>query len=261
MKSIAAAMTIMVTVLSGFPAAPAAAADPVPALSPMPTECATPPADRQAGPTFANLARAMATRQRIVALAIGSSVVADGRRKGDYYGLVERFLEKTFKGLDVIIVQRGVSGELARDAAARIRLEVARSEPDVVFWQVGTADALAGIDPAEVGEVVRTTARWLRGHGVDVVLIGLHYSPALRDDPQYQVMRAMIDDVARSEGILRIRRYEAGETLAKLRASKASGDFAGEPAGLDNSCMAEALARALATGLFARRPPAGLDTP
>lgn len=258
MKSIAAGMTIALALLCGCGAA-AAVADTVPDLSPMPTECAAPPGDGQNAVLFPNLVRAMTDRQRIVALAMGSSVVGDSRRRGDYYGLVERFLEKTFKGLDVVIVQRGVSGELARDAGVRIRLEVARTTPDVVFWQVGTADALAGIDPSEIGDEVRNTVRWLRDHRIDVVLIGLHYTPALRDDPHYQAIGAMIAEVARSEGVLRIRRYEAGETLAKLRAAKGAPDISGEPAGLDNSCMAETLARALATGIFARKRPPGLD--
>ncbi|WP_230488962.1 SGNH/GDSL hydrolase family protein [Pinisolibacter aquiterrae] len=203
---------------------------------------------------FPNLERAMKERKRIVAVAIGSSVVGGSFRNGDYYELVEGFLEKTFKGLDVVVVQRGVSGELARDAADRIRLEVARSAPDVVFWQVGTADAMAGLDPAEIGETVRDTIRWLKDHGVDVVLIGLHYTPVLRNDAEYQAVRAMITQVAREERVLRVRRYEVGETLEKLRAGKADTATSGEVATRTDGCMAEDLARSLATGLFARRP-------
>lgn len=203
---------------------------------------------------FPNLERAMRERKRIVAVAIGSSVVGGSFRNGDYYELVEGFLEKTFKGLDVVVIQRGVSGELARDAADRIRLEVARSTPDVVFWQVGTADAMAGLDPAEIGETVRDTIRWLKDHGVDVVLIGLHYTPVLRNDAEYQAVRAMITRIAREEGVLRVRRYEVGETLEKLRAGKADTATSGEVATRTDGCMAEDLARSLATGLFARRP-------
>ena len=230
-----------------------------PQLAPMPSECATSSPDGAPAIGFPNLVRAMAQRQKIVVLAIGSSVVGRSRRGGDYYGLVERFLETTFKGLDVVLVQRGVSGELARDGAERIRLEVARSEPDMVFWQVGTADAMAGIDPAETTEIVRTTIRWLKDHRVDVVLIGLHYTPSLTDDPHYQAMRQAITDVAHAEGVLRIRRYEVGETLDRLsRAPSEAAPFT-DFSSLADTCMAEHLARSLATGLFARRMPGDLD--
>jgi len=228
-----------------------------PKLAPIPAECAGSPADGAPVIEFPNLARAMNERHKIVVLAIGSAVVGKAQPGGDYYHLVERFLEATFKGLDVVLVQRGVSGELARDGADRIRLEAARSSPDMVFWQVGTADALAGMDPAETREVIRTTIRWLRDHNIDVVLIGLHYTPSLRDDPRYQAMREAISDVARAEGVLRIRRYEVGETLDRLR--RETGGLGIEPGGLGNTCMAEHLARSLATGLFARRQPRGLD--
>ncbi len=232
-----------------------------PAMAPVPTECATPGADGQPAVGFPNLVRAMNLRHRIVVLAIGSAVVGAGRPGGGYYRLVERFLESTFKGLDVVLVQRGFSGELARDGAERIRLEVARSSPDMVFWQVGTADAMAGIDPAETQEIVRSTIRWLHEHQIDVALIGLHYTPSLRDDPQYQAMRQAISDVARSEGVLRIRRYEVGETLDRLRRQPSDAIAATDLGSLGDACMAEHLARSLATGLFARRRPVDVDKP
>lgn len=222
-------------------------------IAPPSSECVAPSAEQPTSIAFPNLVRALKDRKRIVALAIGSSVVGGGYRNGDYFELVEGFLESTFKGLDVVVVQRGVSGELARDAADRIRLEVARSSPDVVFWQVGTADAMAGLDPAEIGDTVRETIRWLKQHDVDVVLIGLHYTQSLRGDAHYQAVRAMITEVARDEAVLRVRRYEVGETLEKLTEGKANPPSTGELAARKDGCMAEDLARSLATGLFARR--------
>jgi lysophospholipase L1-like esterase len=248
----------------GLVAAALAASAPAvaqPAVAPVPSECATPGGDGAAAITFPHLGRAVTTRQKIVVLAIGSSVVGKTGMGGDYYQLVERFLESTFRGLDVVLVQRGISGELARDGADRIRLEAARSSPDVVFWQVGTADAMAGIDPAETREIVRSTIRWLHDHQIDVVLIGLHYTPRLSGDPEYQAMRAAIAEVARSEGVLRIRRYEVGETLDRLRRPPNEAATSVDLGDIGNTCMAEHLARALATGLFARRRPGDLDKP
>ena len=79
------------------------------------------------------------------------------------------------KGADVVIINRGVSGELAANAALRIKNEVAMTSPDLVIWQVGTDDALAFVPLDELAETVQSTIRWLKEHNVDVVLAGLQY--------------------------------------------------------------------------------------
>ena len=87
-----------------------------------------------------NVSAALRDRKKIRILAIGATSIA--RRDsapGGYHAIIEQFLERTFKGIDVEIFNRGVSGELARDAAERIKTEVALTEADLVLWQVGTA--------------------------------------------------------------------------------------------------------------------------
>ncbi len=37
---------------------------------------------------------------------------------------------------------RGINGEIAEDAADRLKMAVADIKPDLVIWQVGTNDAL-----------------------------------------------------------------------------------------------------------------------
>ncbi|MDR3372955.1 MAG: GDSL-type esterase/lipase family protein [Ancalomicrobiaceae bacterium] len=219
----------------------------------LPPDCGVPSVAPNTVVTLPNVTAALRTRQRIVVLTIGASSIGGQPFSGmDYYSLVETYLERAFKGLDVVIVQRGVSGELARDAADRIKLETARAQPDVVFWQVGTADALAGLEPAEIAETVRDTVVWLRQHNVDTVLIGLHYSRALSDDPHYQAVRAALAEVAKSENIQRISRYEVVETLSKLHESVGNPDRETELTTESYACMAEYLARTLAAGLFGR---------
>ncbi len=218
-----------------------------------PSQCAFAAQEANGVVTLPNLTHAFAQNRKIVALAIGSSVLGSGR--GDYFGTVKTYLQTVFKGVEVQVIQRGVSGELARDAAARIKLEVARFEPDIIFWQVGTADAMVGMDAAEVASTVREAAVWLKEHDVDLVLIGLHYNARLRDNPAYQSIRNAIAEVARSEGLLRMRRYEAGEILEKMRAKSEEAMPGEDLTALGNACMAEYLARALATGLFGKNKP------
>ena len=59
--------------------------------------------------------------------------------------LLEQILERTINGLDVEIINRGFSGELAEAAGKRLEIEVALNHPDIVLWQVGTNDAFAQV--------------------------------------------------------------------------------------------------------------------
>lgn len=258
MRTLVPILVVLVALIAGA-STPRAAEESAPAMAPIPPECVAPDAEVASVAPLPAIAKALSERKKVVALAIGGSALGVGRKGGDYFALVETFLEQTFKGLDVVIVQRGVSGELARDAAERIKLETARSGPDVVFWQVGTADALAGVDPQEFGQTLRDTIGWLREHDVDTVLIGLHYSRALARDPHYQAVRGKVVEVAKTENVLRISRYEVMETLAKIQQSARLPETDTELTATSYNCMAEYLARSLATGIFGRAkisPPA-----
>jgi acyl-CoA thioesterase-1 len=93
----------------------------------------------------------------------------------------ESILEHALKGVDVVILNRGVSGE----TAARIKSEVALRNPDLVLWQLGTNDALARIPPQEFEDTVRSTIRWLKENRIDVVLVGVQYTVRLARDANY----------------------------------------------------------------------------
>ena len=230
-----------------------------PLLGPVPKACETPGPQVIANSPLPNVAAALKERKKITILAIGStSASLRGPVSGGHYAIVERFLESNFKGLDVVIVHRGVSGELAADAGARIKTEVALADPDLVLWQLGTADALAQVPVADFYVAVSETIAWLKEHKIDVILVGLRYARSMAKDLHYQAIRAAIDDIAEKQMVLRIGRYAAEETLEKLR--REQGVLMSETVVTESSyvCMAEYLARAIATGLFVKeQPPKG----
>ena len=136
-----------------------------PVLGPVPKACETPGPQVIADSPLPNVAAALKERKKITILAIGStSASLRGPVSGGHYAIVERFLESNFKGLDVVIVHRGVSGELAADAGARIKTEVALADPDLVLWQLGTADAFAQVPVADFHVAVSETIAWLKEH-------------------------------------------------------------------------------------------------
>jgi len=93
-------------------------------LPPLAKECGEANASTMALP---NSARALATTKKLKILAIGASSasILGGMREGNP-PLLEQLLERTIAGLDVEIINRGVSGELAGDAAKRLKVEVAQ---------------------------------------------------------------------------------------------------------------------------------------
>ena len=189
-----------------------------PALPSIPKECQAPGALTMTSAAIPNVVIALRQRKKIRILAIGATSIA--RRDsapGGYYATVEKFLEQAFKGVDVEIFNRGVSGELARDAAERIKTEVALTDADFVLWQVGTADALAQMPVEEFKAAVSDAVVWLKEHKIDVALIGMQYSRRMADDALYQAMRGAVQEVAKEQAVLRIGRYDAVETIQKIR--------------------------------------------
>ena len=197
-------------------------------------------------------ARALRDRKRIKVLAIGATPLNERDQKQGHYALVEKVLETNFKGLDVEIVDRGVSGEMARDGADRIKTEVALVKPDLVFWQVGVADALALTPADELKATLSKSVKWLKDHDVDVVLIGLRYQRSLARNAGFQQIRQAIREVLREEGILRIGHYESIEAIDRMR--RQSGEPSSELDLTDagSICLADFLSRALAVGLFTK---------
>ena len=169
-----------------------------PVISPVPKACETPGAQVIADSPLPNIVAALKERKKITILAIGStSASLRGPVSEGHYAIIERFLETTFKGLDVQIVHRGVSVELAADAAERIKTEVALADADLVLWQLGTADAMAQVPVADFHAVVPETVAWLKERKIDVILVGMRYARSMAKDPHYQAIRAAIQDIAK----------------------------------------------------------------
>ncbi len=254
----------LATAFTAFAVAFAPAAHPQggPALPPLPKECETPGTSVIGASPLPNIASALKERKKIRILAIGgTSASLRGPVSGGHYAVVEQFLESTFKGLDVEVVHRGVSGELASDAAERIKTEVALTNADLVLWQLGTADALARVSVADFHVVVSQTVVWLKEHKIDVILVGLRYARSMATDLHFQATRTAVEGVAKAQNVLRISRYEAEETLEKVRRDQGTVLGGVEVTEAGYVCMAEYLARAIAAGLFVKvpRPPAPSD--
>jgi hypothetical protein len=212
-----------------------------------------------------NVAAALHQRKTIKILVIGAAASA-GRRggHGGYTEQIEEILEKAVKGLKVIMINRGVSGELAADAEIRIKNEVALNQPDLVLWQVGTNDALAYVPISTLRATITDTVRWLKAHNVDVVLAGLQFVNIMEQDEHYRAVRELIRRVGVEENVVVVRRSEA---MRLIKSTEVGGgglfpeEFARTEIGY--ACLAEYVARAITLGAFGAglRPQSGAPSP
>lgn len=259
------AAAILAGLLLGIPAqaqnagAPAPAAPPPAAAVPSPysRDCQTGGTTIVRESPLPNVTAALKSGKTLRILAIGAS--ATGRRgtaRGGFTGLIEQLLERGKKGLDVVMIDRGYSGELAAKAERRIKNEVALTEPELVLWQVGTNDALAYVPLDEFEATVTNTVRWLKAHKVDVVLAGLQYVDRVAQDAHYKSIRDALRKIAAEENVVIVRRYEAMQFLAKAGADRpgySPDEFERTEAGYD--CLAQYVARAITLGAFGKTMP------
>ena len=203
-----------------------------------------------------NVAAALAQRKTLRILAFGAAPGRIGAQGGGYTGLIEGMLERALKGIDVVMINRGVSGELAANAATRMKNEVALEEPDLVLWQVGTNDALAYVPADEFAATVKDQIAWLKAHKVDVVLVGLQFASEMLRDAHYKEIRDTLRKVAAEENVIVIRFFEAMQMMNQATAEgpgPVADEFTRDEAGYN--CLAQYVARAITLGVFAKNMP------
>ena len=264
---IAAVLSLMSGWLGG--SASAQAPQDVPVAAPeapdtsLSPECRVPGSKLYTIASLRGVKSALKERRVIRVLAIGSSSttgIGASSPQATYPARLEGELEKMFSDdVDFEVINRGVSGEVAADAADRMRNTVAEVDPDLVIWQVGTNDALARVDVESFTEELDDTVRWLKSHNIDVVLVDPQYTASLARHDYYGRIVKAIEDVARRDRVPLVRRFESMRHLAGQQ--KARGYLATDQFHLNDlgyRCMAEHVARAITVGLIqAEAPPAG----
>lgn len=227
---------------------------PQPSLS---APCQAPASDIATAAPLPNVTKALAEHKPLQILAIGSAASAPlGMNSGvkSYPVQLEDMLKDALKGVDVDIVNRGAGGETAQTAAERIRSEVALVKPDLVLWQLGTNDALARVEPDQFADVVKSTIDWLKSNDIDVVLVGLQYTTRFAKDQSYYAIRKTLDQIAKEEKVLYVKRYDAMRFIAQNRSKVHLMDSDNyHLSELGTQCQAEHVARAIVANMYVRR--------
>jgi len=186
------------------------------ALLLSPPALAAPPACPASGQVAAltvplpRVAGSIAIGDPLRIVAIGSSSTA-GAGASDaehsYPARLSHYLRQVFPGREVVVLNKGVNGEVGTDMLDRFQRDVIDQRPDLVVWQVAANSVLRNLDPAEAERIVRDGVRRLKAAGLDVVLMDLQYAPAMLEKPAHDDMQARIARVAAEEGAGLFRRF------------------------------------------------------
>lgn len=210
--------------------------------------CVAPQRDIATAAPLRRLGARIKRREKVTILAIGSSSTAGVGASSPghtYPAQLQAILTGWFKSIDVKIINRGLSGELAAKTATRLRAHVRRDQPDIVVWQVGTNDALSRVSIAQFERTLSSTIGWIRRRHVDVIIVGSQYAPQAADQAHFLEIDRALERVTAARHVALSRRYAAMRFIAR------SGDhilISNDGLHLNDTgyrCMAEHVAQAL----------------
>lgn len=138
---------------------------------------------------------------RIVCLGSSSTEGVGASSPGRTYpARLDALLRQRAQGRRIEIVNKGVGGETVADNLSRIERDVLRLRPDLVIWQVGTNDALVGLDPVAVRAQILDGVRRLKEGGAAVLLMDPQPLPHSEKARAVADMAAAVAAAAREAG-------------------------------------------------------------
>jgi acyl-CoA thioesterase I len=226
----------------------------VPGLS---TACEIPTMEIGVPTVVPHLTQAIAKVEPIRVVAVGSSStvgVGSSAPALNYPNQLDAILAQAFAGRRLIVINRGVSGEMAEMTVNRLKKIAVEDKPTLVLWQVGTNDALSGVPVSTFKTLVRDQIRWFKERRIDVVLVGLQYTPRHARNDHYIAIRDALQVVAIEEAVLYVRRFAAMQYLESTLGPKLLSSDELHLNDQGYRCMAEHIARILVISSFLNEP-------
>lgn len=143
---------------------------------------------------------ARAAGEPLTILALGDSLTAGlGLEQNEAFpAKLEQALKA--KGLDVKVINAGVSGDTAVQGAARLDWSLT-DDVKAVIVELGANDALRGLDPAQAGAALKEIVGKLQAKKLPVLVAGMRSPPNL--GPDYgKAFEAIYAQFAGQEGVL-----------------------------------------------------------
>jgi acyl-CoA thioesterase-1 len=158
---------------------------------------------------------------------------------------LQRELEARLPTIQVEILDEGRGAALIGDDFDRLRESISRTAPDLVVWQIGTPDAVSGIDPEKFSETLSRATEWLKGQNVDFILMDPPFVPSVDHEKLYLEIVNRIGASADQTGINLFRRYAATQFLDNARQKSRAPDDPSVRRACTPELLAEAISRAM----------------
>jgi lysophospholipase L1-like esterase len=115
------------------------------------------------------------------------------------------------------VANLGVGGEMASDMLSRIDSEVLTQNPDLVIWQTGVNDAIAGRPIEEFRTELVQGIDAIRASGANVILLDLQYYPRSERVAGYREYLRTMWSVAREKSVPVLKRHSYMKHLLDTR--------------------------------------------
>ena len=162
-------------------------------------------------------------------------------------------------GIPVDVRNAGVGGELAAKTLQRLKAALSKRWAELVIWQVGTNDALVGVDETLFRATVESGVEAARAEHVPLMLIDPQFMLKPPDEARYERFVKIVDDVGVRDHVPVLSRY----AMMKRRGTKDAQALLSRDGlhmnDLGYRCLAHAIAEAIekAAGAAAVAPLAG----
>ena len=196
---------------------------------------------------------AIAHDEPVTVVALGSSSTEGaGASAPDrtYPARLEALLRVNWPEIHVTVLNRGVGGQLVDSGLPRIEADVVSAHPTLVVRQVGTNEALRGMDPGKFDSMLNEGLDRLATIGADIVLMDYQIAPRMPPAETRDVYLDIIAKQAKAHGVPLFSR--AALMHAWQAADPGTADMIGAD-GLHHSdrgyaCLAASLDSAIVTG-------------
>lgn len=194
---------------------------------------------------------------RILALGSGS-VTGPGSSAPEaaWPARLQAILSERYPGRTIEVVVRGGRGVSVTDHVALLREASPADWPNLVLWQAGTVEAVRGLDPDEMTEIMRAGLERIRRHGADALIMDQQFSRFLRANSNIEPYREKLRLIAASYGASFFARYELMQHWVETGAIDLERTPRPErAAAIDrlNDCLARALAALIVQGVAEAR--------
>jgi len=144
-------------------------------------------------------------------VAIGSSSTAGHGASSPSHSYPARLaveLLELWPRAQLTVVNRGVGGDRTAQMMTRFERDVLAEKPDLVVWQVGTNESLAGDTIHAMRELILEGIDTLEMAGIDVILMSPQYAPRFNEKPDHLLRVEAVRATGREKHVGVFRRFE-----------------------------------------------------